>query len=69
MIEDDDSEHEAAARIVADAISSVGRVRAICPPGLDCANLAEAVVVLAAVFKNDIAPALNRIAEAMEERP
>lgn len=66
---DDDSEPEAAARIVADAILSVGRVNALCPPGLDCVNLAEAVVVLAAVFKNEIAPALNRIAEAMEERP
>ncbi len=65
-IEDDDHEP---AEILAEAIRSVGRVQALCPEGLNCNNLAEAVVVLAAVFKNEIAPALNRIAEAIEDRP
>ena len=71
MSYDEDSD----AQILASAILSVGRVQAICPPNLDCANFAEAIVIHAAVMKDEVAPgihaiaeALNRIAEALETK-
>ena len=57
---------------LADAILSVGRVTAICPPNLDCANFAEAIVIHAAVMRdglNGIASAIERLAEAIEQKP